>query len=233
MNVAGVPAGVFESQMFGYVAGAYSGSGKGSKGLLLDHDGGAVFLDEIGDLPEELQPKLLRFLENREVLAVGASRPSKANVLVIAATLKTLEDEARFRADLLARFSARLELPALRDRSEDLFEILQSLAARAGGKFDVAQVEVESVERLALHDWPKNVRELALRLEEIAAIAPAGTLPLWAVERVLGPRAESRVLGLTEEAVRRAPEACGDNETAAARKLGISRGRIRRFLKKA
>lgn len=233
VNVAGVPAGVFESQLFGYVPGAYSGSGRGSPGLLLAHDKGAVFLDEIGELPLELQPKLLRFLESRDILPVGATRPTTADVLIIAATLRPLEElarEGRFRADLLARFGGRLELPALRDRPEDLFAIMQALAARRGEHYDPAQVEVEAVERLVVHDWQRNVRELAMVLDRIAAIVRPPQLPYWAVERVLGPVPTTAQAPLTSETAQRALDACGGNESAAARKLGITRGKLRRFL---
>lgn len=236
VNVAGVPAGVFESQLFGYVRGAYSGSGSGSPGLLLAHDRGAVFLDEIGELPLELQPKLLRFLEAREILQVGANRPTTADVLVIAATLRPLEElarEGRFRSDLLARFGARLDLPPLRERIEDVFAIVQAIARRRDERYDVAQVEVEAVERLLLHDWSRNVRELAATLDRIAALAPPPQLPFWAVDRVLGPRAVQSTAPLTSETIQQALEASGGNESAAARKLGITRARLRRFLGKA
>src|SRR5262249_38679043 len=86
VNIAGIPAGVFESTLFGHVAGAFSGSGKGARGVIASHDGGVVFFDEIGELPLELQPKLLRFLESGELHPVGADRPMHADVLVVAAT---------------------------------------------------------------------------------------------------------------------------------------------------
>lgn len=233
VNVAGVPAGVFESQLFGYVPGAYSGGGKGSPGLLLAHDKGAVFLDEIGELPLELQPKLLRFLETRDILAVGATRRTRADVLIIAATLRPLEElarEGKFRADLLARFGGRLELPALRDRPEDLFSIMQALAARRNERYDPTHVEVEAIERLMAHDWQRNVRELAMILDRVATIEAAPKLPAAAVERVLGPLPASVRAPLTSDAVRQALDSCGGNESAAARKLGITRGKLRRFL---
>lgn len=235
MNVAGVPAGVFESQLFGYVPGAYSGSGKGSPGALLEHDRGAIFLDEIGELPLELQPKLLRFLENREIQAVGATKPSTADVLVIAATLQVLDDlvrAGRFRMDLVARFGARIELPPLRERTEDLFTVLQALAAKRNEEYDVGAVEVEAIERLMLHAWQRNVRELDQVRERIAAVAPPPALPLWAVERVLGPASAERALPLTRETVEQVLSECGGNESAAARKLNITRARLRRFRQK-
>jgi transcriptional regulator with PAS, ATPase and Fis domain len=235
VNVAAVPSGVFESQLFGYVAGAYSGSGKGSPGLFVAHDGGAVFLDEIGELTPDLQPKLLRFLENREVMPVGATRPTTADVLVIAATLRPLEAlvrEGRFRSDLVARFGVPIELPALRDRVEDIFTLVRALAHRRNESYEATRVEVEAMERLLLHDWPRNVRELSSVLDAVAAHAPPPALPYWAVERVLGTLPVSSAAPLTSEVVHRVLAQNGGNESAAARALGISRGKLRRFLRR-
>jgi transcriptional regulator with AAA-type ATPase domain len=237
VNVAGIAPGVFESQLFGYVAGAYSGSGKGSPGMFLAYDGGAVFLDEIGELPLELQAKLLRVLDNREVLPVGAVRASKVDVLVISATNLALEDaveKGAFRRDLLARLSAaRIDLPPLRERVEDIWEIARVLAESKGERLDARVAEVEAVERLMLHPWTSNVRELASALERIAAIEGPPALRLETVERVLGVRetgAESSRRGLTAEEVQKALARCGGNESAAARQLGISRGKLRRLV---
>ncbi len=235
VNVAGVPAGVFESQLFGYVAGAYSGSGRGSPGVIAAHQGGSVFLDEIGELPLELQPKLLRLLENREILPVGATRPVHADVLIVAATNRSLEDmveQGSFRRDLLARLeSGRIELPPLRERREDLFPIMAVLSARRGIQLDAGVAEVEAVERLLLHAWPANVRELATTLDRIAALEPLPRLRLVTVERVLGAHPTSARTGqLTPMSVERALAACAGNETQAARQLGVTRGKLRRFL---
>src|SRR5690606_3116544 len=112
--------------------------------------------------------KLLRLLDNREVLAVGAQRPRTVDVLVLAATNRSLAamvDEGRFRSDLYARLSmAELQLPPLRERTEDIFFIASALAERTGARLEPEQVEVEAVERLLLATWPRNVRELASTL---------------------------------------------------------------------
>jgi transcriptional regulator with PAS, ATPase and Fis domain len=235
VNVAGVAAGVFESQLFGYVPGAYSGSGKGSPGVFVAHDGGAVFLDEIGELPLELQAKLLRVLDNREVLPVGAVKPSKIDVLVIAATNRPLEDavaKGTFRRDLLARLSAaRIDLPPLRERAEDVYPIADALvAARGSHHFDVERVEVEAVERLMLHPWLSNVRELAAVVQRMAMIEPPPALRLEVVEQVLGPGSASPSSAITLEQARDALAKAGGNESAAARMLGVSWGKLRRVL---
>jgi transcriptional regulator with PAS, ATPase and Fis domain len=235
VNVAGAPAGVFESQLFGYVAGAYSGSGRGSPGVIAAHEGGAVFLDEIGELPLELQPKLLRLLENREMLPVGATRPVPADVLLITATNRSLEEmveRGAFRRDLLARLEAgRIELPPLRERRENIVAIMGALAARRGVALDPRAAEVEAVERLLLHAWPANVRELATTLDRTAAIEPLPRLRLATVERVLGAQPTSARKGqLTPDSVAQALAASSGNESEAARRLGVTRGKLRRFL---
>lgn len=234
VNVAGIAAGVFESQLFGHVAGAFSDARSASQGIVLAHAGGTVFLDEIGSLPLELQAKLLRLLDQREVLPVGATRPVTVDVALLAATNGGLEqsvDEGRFRADLLARLATtRFEIPPLRERAEDLFPIADVLAARYGLELTSSQVEVEAAERMLLHAWPRNVRELESTLRRSAVLDPRPGLRLWAVQQVLGEQPASRVGLLSSAAVEAALDAEGGNETAAARRLGVTRGRLRRFL---
>lgn len=238
VNVAGVAAGVFESQLFGHVAGAFSGSKGAAEGIVLAHDGGTVFLDEIGELPLALQAKLLRLLDNREVLAVGAERPVQVDVLLLAATNRSLEamvEAGTFRSDLYARLSmAAVELPPLRERVEDIVAIAQALAERSGGALDPDEVEVEAVERLMLRPWPRNVRELRSVLEAAERVDPEPGLRLWALEKVLGdeePDAPHRQ-ALTDALVEVTIEECGGNVTEAARRLGVSRGKLLRFRKK-
>lgn len=229
VNVPGVPAALFESLLFGHAAGAFSGAVRAQPGVVGRNEGGTVFLDELGDLPLDLQPKLLRLLESGELAPVGAV-PRPANVLLVAATNRPLDQEVaagRFRADLLARFrDARVELPALRDRLEDIFPILQALAP-----LDPAQTDVEAVERLLLHAWPGNVRELEATVGRLAALAPGPALALWAVEQLLGP-VEARTTVLTEERVQAVLDRFAGNRTAAAAALGVTRGKLLRFLKR-
>jgi len=235
VNVAGVAAGVFESQLFGHVAGAFSGASGGSDGVVVAHDGGTVFLDEIGELPLPLQAKLLRLLDNREVLPVGADRPREVDVLVLAATNRSLEamvDAGTFRADLFARLdTARVELPPLRERIEDIVAIARALG---GGALEPEAMEVEAVERLMLRAWPRNVRELRSVLEAAARRDPEPGLRLWALDEVLGdeePRAPARH-ALTDALVEATVAECGGNVTEAAKRLGVSRGKLLRFRKK-
>lgn len=234
VNVPGIPSALFESVLFGHAAGAFSGAAKAQPGIVGRNEGGTVFLDELGELPLELQPKLLRLLENGELATVGAP-PRPANVLLIAATNRSLEQEVaagRFRADLLARFrDARVELPALRDRREDVFPIVHALLAARGETIDTAQTDVEAAERLLLHAWPGNVRELEATLARIGALQPYPMLKLWTVEQVLGPR-EAAALELTSERVEAALHRFGGNRTAAAAALGVTRGKLLRYLRR-
>jgi DNA-binding NtrC family response regulator len=236
VNAAALPRGVFESQMFGHVAGAFSDARGASPGIVAAHDGGTLFLDEIGELDLDLQAKLLRLLENREVLPVGAQRPVRVDVLVVAATNRDLADgvsRGAFRRDLLARLAmARILVPPLRERREDIFAVASALASRAGGALSAETSEVEAVERLLLEPWTGNVRELDAALAAARRLDPAPGLRLWALDEVLGERS-GHPPALTEEAVEAAVQAAGGNVTAAAEKLGVSRGKLLRARKRS
>ncbi len=233
VNVGAVPAGVFEGQLFGHVAGAFSDARKASRGVVLAADGGAVFLDEIGELPLDLQPKLLRLLENREVQPVGGERPQKVDVLLIAATHQPLEakiEAGSFRRDLHARLAtAVLRLPPLRDRPEDLYAILGALAAQRGEALSPDSVEVEALERLMHEPYLGNVRELSALWARLRMRDPAVGLHAWAVSEELGAPAPSTSRTLTRDKVEQALVDAGGNESEAARRLGVSRGALRRF----
>ncbi len=232
VNVAGVARSLFESQMFGHVAGAFSDARTAAPGIVVAHDGGTLFLDEIGELDLDLQAKLLRLLENREVLAVGAQRPVQVNVLVVAATNRDLEamvEQGTFRRDLFARLAmARIRLPALRERCEDIFEVTCEMARRSGSGLAAEQVEVEGMERLLLEPWPGNVRELDATLAAVRRLDAAPGLRHWALVEVLG-EAKGHKVALTQEMVDAAVLAHGGNVTAAAEQLGVSRGKLLRF----
>jgi transcriptional regulator with GAF, ATPase, and Fis domain len=242
VNVAGVASGVFESQLFGHAAGAFSGAGAAAPGIVVAHDGGTVFLDEIGELPSELQPKLLRLLDNREVLPVGADKPRQVDVLVLAATNRALEDmvqAATFRSDLFARLAAaRVELPPLRERIEDIVPIARALVAETGAPLSLETIEVEAVERLLLRQWPRNVRELRSVLEAVRRVDSEPGLRLWALDEVVGEDVAQAPAGspvrsaLTDALVESTIADCDGNVTEAAKRLGVSRGKLLRFLKR-
>jgi DNA-binding NtrC family response regulator len=235
VNVAALAPGVFESHVFGHVAGAFSGSRGAEPGLVRALSGGTLFLDEIGELGLDLQPKLLRTIENGEVLPVGARRAEHVDVAFVAATNRNLEEmveKGDFRRDLFARLSmARLRLPPLRDRREDVFFVARELFRRSGAELPEQQVEVEAVERLLLEPWPGNVRELDAALAAVRRLDPEPGLPHWALVDVLGER-EGHGSALTGEAIEAAVKAAGGNVTAAAAALGVSRGKLLRLRKR-
>jgi NtrC-family two-component system response regulator AlgB len=155
---------LLESELFGHARGAFTGAVRDNIGRIAACDGGILFLDEIGDLPLELQPKLLRFLQDREYERVGESRTRRADVRVIAATHVDLESAVRagkFREDLLYRIKViQLDLPPLRDRLEDLTMLAERFLSETRGGKPIAGFTPEAIEALKRYNWPGNLREL-------------------------------------------------------------------------
>ena len=244
LNCGAIAPGLLESELFGHRRGSYTGATSDKTGLLCSADGGTIVLDEIGELPLELQAKLLRTLQFGEVHPIGAMRPVAIDVRFLAATNKRLDDEARagrFRQDLLYRLNAiTVELPALWQRPGDILllfhHFLRQECARLGRA--VPDVDPGLEHALERHDWPGNVRELENEARRSVGITPPGT-PLTADR--LSPRvvradgtspSPTTTLADTERVmVESALEECGGNRTAAARRLGISRETLRRKLK--
>lgn len=173
VNFAGIPESLVESELFGYEAGAFTGAQKGGKpGLFEQAHGGTIFLDEIGDARMTVQARLLRVIQEREVMKVGADRIIPVDVRIIAGTNKDLREEMRekrFRADLYHRLSTLpLEIPALREHREDILFILEKwLRERCG---IVKQFSARAPECLTRYSWPGNVREL-INLAEYLSIS--------------------------------------------------------------
>ena len=181
VNAAAVPESVAESAFFGHRAGAFTGARADAPGYFRAADGGTLFIDEIGDLPAALQPKLLHAIEEGAVTPLGATTPIRTDVRIVTATNVDLVQAVRtgrFRADLYARIAGTtVALPPLRHRRED---ILPLLAEHLAG---LAPLSVDLAERLVLHDWRFNVRELLRVAEDLAVARPVeGRLPVEAVE---------------------------------------------------
>jgi len=178
INCAAIPHGLLESELFGHVKGAFTGATRDRPGRFQMANGGTLLLDEIGELPLELQPKLLRALQEGRFEAVGSDRTVKADVRVLAATHVDLAKairERRFREDLYYRLSVfPLHLPPLRERMEDLPRLcaflLEEQARRTGRRG--MRVSAEGLARLAAYDWPGNLRELANVLERATILSP-------------------------------------------------------------
>ena len=177
INCAALPANLIESELFGYRRGAFTGAAHDKAGLVRAAHLGTLFLDEIGDMPLEAQAKLLRVLQEREVLPLGATTPERVDVRVVCATHRDLEAEVaagRFRGDLLARLREfAVRLPPLRERREDLYPLTLSFLKRYGRD---AGVTVPFMIGLAHYSWPYNVRELESAVKLSVALSDGGEL---------------------------------------------------------
>lgn len=250
INCAALPAQLVESELFGYHRGAFTGAEAASLGLFRAAEGGTLLLDELTDLPLETQAKLLRVLEQREVVPLGSSKPVPIDVRILAATQEPLEDavkDGRFRADLLARLDGlRVKLPPLRARREDIVPLFTRILREVAGESCPA-LDPKFVERLTVYDWPLNVRELRSLATQLVAVYgdervfKRAHLP----ERILGravqvserPVAsrEKRAWRRTDdeqemEALVAALRENGGTVSRAAKAMGIPRGRVYRLL---
>jgi DNA-binding NtrC family response regulator/tetratricopeptide (TPR) repeat protein len=234
VNVAAIPSSLLEAELFGSVKGAFTGADRSRRGLVVAADRGTLFLDEVGDLDPPLQVKLLRFLEDQEVRAVGATQSTQVDVRILSATHQDLNrrvQEGRFRQDLYYRIAAPpLAIPPLRDRREDigllrdLFE--RQAAARHGLLPTIWSQEADSV--LRRYHWPGNVRELRHAIE-VAMVRAAGAavrpthLPISATSTA-PPRAWNEAQQeFRREFLKAALARNGGNRSATAREIGISR----------
>jgi two-component system response regulator HydG len=247
INCGALPESLLESELFGHTKGSFTGAVKDRDGLLVAAHGGTFFLDEIGEMSPATQVKVLRAIQEREVIPVGATQAVPVDVRIIAATNRDLEEELRkgtFRTDLYYRLNViQLRLPPLRDRREDIDllarHFLERLAEREGSA--PRELADETLEALRHYDWPGNVRELENALERAAVVAGGGILaPDSLPERVV-ERPEVRLVdeasppNPTMEVIERAYihwvlEAEGGNKTRAAEVLGIDPSTLYRKL---
>jgi DNA-binding NtrC family response regulator len=248
INCGALPESLLESELFGHVRGSFTGAVKDKDGLLVAANGGTFFLDEIGEMSPATQVKLLRAIQEREVIPVGATEPEVVDVRIIGATNLDLEEEIRkgsFRSDLYYRLNViQLRLPPLRERKEDVellaLHFLERLARREGVEVPRA-LSREALEVLMGYDWPGNVRELENALERAAVVAVGGAIiPEGLPERVRD-RPEVRLAdealppNPTMEVIERAYihwvlQAEGGNKTRAAEVLGIDPSTLYRKL---
>lgn len=251
INCAAVPETLLESELFGYEEGAFTGSRKGGKrGLIEAAHTGTLFLDEIGDMPVLLQTRLLRVLQEREVVRVGGVMPIPVDVRVIAATHQPLDQlvaERRFRADLYYRLNIlRLRLPPLRERDADIDDMALAFVARSlrglGSRHDARELLAPLGVRLRGYSWPGNVRELENVCERISVVFaqyPKITGAAYAelendcpelfITGVQAASAGAEAGGQLAEVL----AACHGNRLEAAQRLGISRSTLWRRMKDA
>jgi DNA-binding NtrC family response regulator len=178
-NCSSIPREIAESELFGHRRGAFTGAHFDSPGIIRSAEGGTIFLDEIGDLPLEIQPKLLRFLEHGEVQPVGLSKVIKTDVRVITATnrdLGRMVTDRQFRSDLWYRLNViTIAMPPLRERREDIPQLAEHLLRRISvreGKFGL-RLAPGVIEKLMQYDWPGNVRELVNEVERLVVFTPS------------------------------------------------------------
>jgi len=181
-NCASMPKELVDSQLFGHRRGAFTGASESFEGIVRAAALGTLFLDEIGDLPLDVQPKLLRFLDAMEVHPLGESKPQRVDVRIIAATNANLEQlvaEGRFREDLYYRLNVfRFRLPPLRERREEIPDLVASFLEQACRQFDKTGIRMsdEAVEHLMLGRWPGNLRQLKHELLRVVAVADSGSV---------------------------------------------------------
>jgi DNA-binding NtrC family response regulator len=246
INCGALPEGLLESELFGHVKGSFTGAIKDKDGLFVAAEGGTFFLDEIGEMSPATQVKLLRALQEREVIPVGATAALPIDVRVIAATNRDLEEEIKkggFRSDLYYRLNViQLRLPQLRERKEDIPLLAQHfLGERVPNDAESPQISVSAMETLMEYDWPGNVRELENAIERALVVTTGmevarDSLP----ERVreapparlaAEPVAENPTMEVIERAyILWVLQAEGGNKSRAAEVLGIDPSTLYRKL---
>ena len=247
INCAAIPASLIESELFGYVRGAFTGAVRDRIGLIPAAHRGTCFLDEIGELPLELQSRLLRVLQSGEFTRLGAVRAETVDVRFLAATNRDLErevDEGRFRSDLFYRLSAiTLKLPPLRERPPDILLLAEHFLRVYAGRYgrEAPRLSAECLTVLQAHSFPGNVRELESEIARLVAISPPGIKlgPEALNERIrnVAPSTTRHrdahslpVMSLAEmekKLIQSVLETTAGNRTRAAELLGISREGLR------
>jgi transcriptional regulator with PAS, ATPase and Fis domain len=252
VNCAALPESLFESELFGHKAGAFTGAGKEKTGLLEAADGGTFFLDEIGDMPIALQIKLLRVMQERTLRRIGELRSRKVDLRFVAASHKDLQAEilaGRFRLDLYYRLNVvQLRIPPLRQRPEDVAHLLAHLLRRKGADPTALRIAPDALDALQRYRWPGNVRELENEvLRWLALHGGAERIELEqlsvCVQKAAGRSVDPDDLGTLrpmEEAtellerylIRKAIGASEGRKSDAARRLGLSRQGLYKKIKR-
>ena len=244
INCAAIPQNLLESELFGYKKGAFSGAVTHKRGLLEEADGGSLFLDEIGDMPLELQSKMLRFLEDFELRKLGENISKKVDVRIISATNRTLTDlveEKRFRQDLFYRLSGFvIHIPPLRNRKEDIPLLIKHILNEID-KSKNYSITSQALKALLVYDFPGNVRELRNILTQ-AAIMSSGSisyedLPEYIKsfkynDMVEGENLDEKIENYEKKIIAEAVSKAKGNKTKAAKLLGITFRSLRYKIKK-
>jgi two-component system response regulator HydG len=247
INCGALPENLLESELFGHVKGSFTGAVRDKQGLFAAARGGSFFLDEVGEMPPSLQVKLLRVIQEREVIPVGATEAIPVDVRILAATNRDLEEEVRranFRSDLFYRLNViAVNLPPLRERRDDLIplmeQFLENMSQESGG--EIKALSSDALDAVTVYEWPGNVRELENALEHAVVLSKgnlieASALPERITKRKKEPLvAERSYKNPTLEVIERAYimyvlQAEGGNKTRAAEVLGIDPSTLYRKL---
>ncbi len=249
VNCAGISEGILESELFGHVKGAFTNAHADRAGLFEAADGGTIFLDEIGDMPQNMQSKLLRVLENGEIVRVGSSKPNKVDVRVVCATNRDLKQavaEREFREDLFFRINqADINLLPLRDRREDIAPLAYHFIQQANllHRKNVRGISPECLRLLENYRWPGNIRELQNVVNQMVVFCDGESLdikdlpstpPINATTEIvpLKPRAMNLTLrDLEKLAIQHALTQHDGNREKAAKQLGIGARTLYRKIK--
>lgn len=251
VNCAALPESLLESELFGHRKGSFTGATEDRIGIFEAAKGGTIFLDEIGEMPAAMQPKLLRVLQEREVVPVGDRRPRPVDIRIVTATNRDLEveiAERRFRDDLYYRLSAfPVALPPLRNRRSDIAILATHLLARIGKAFErpAAKLGVDTIEYLEAYDWPGNVRELQNELERATVLAKDGAIEVAHLSTRLRARTDNEPAepalstndlrearaAFETRFIRRVLEERDGNVTQSATAIGLSRVGLQKKIK--
>ena len=247
VNCGALPEALLESELFGHTSGAFTGASHDRLGLFEEANGGTVFLDEIGDVSSAMQTKLLRVLQEHEVVRLGENRPRKVDIRVIAASNKDIKGavrEGHFREDLYYRLGViEIDVPPLRDRREDIVSLARHLVAKTAARLgmDTLRLDSTTLDCLISYTWPGNVRELENVLERAAVLCRDGVirpedLPAVVVQATVpaqdGPVVSSQSLRDVEQRhIQAVLESVRGNRTQAAKVLGISSATLWRRLR--
>lgn len=240
---------LMESELFGYVKGAFSGAVRSKEGLLSIANGGTIFLDEIGEMPPDLQAKLLRAMQEKEIRPAGSTKPAPIDVRIVAATSRDLEiaiQQGTFRRDLYFRLNVvSLELPAVQERKEDIHLLVDHFLERLSRSTGVRRsISTEAMKLLLAYDWPGNVRELENCLERAAALSSSQLLNVCdlppqirnsnpqVVSITAGTKAKIQTLSeLEKQAIVSALNQLDGDKLMTAKMLGIGKTTLYRKLK--
>lgn len=231
-NSAGLSETLVESELFGHTKGAFTGASEERQGLFRTADGGSLFLDEIGDMPLSLQPKLLRAVESKQVTPVGADKPIHVDTRLIAATNRDLAEETRegrFREDLYYRINVvDLVIPPIAERRDDIVPLARHFAEQFSGR--PVRLSPRATQQLLTHPWNGNVRELRNAIQRACLLCRGDVilpehLPMGMTREHKSNDASdtNRLSDIERATILATLEECGGNRTHAARKLGISR----------